>query len=81
MVDQSGPASSDQPARRTLTLDHDGESLYIEVLGEGGVPLVLSHGLGGNHAVWLHQAAHFARSRTVVLWDHRGFGRSTVAET
>ena len=77
MVDRTGSTSSDQPGRRTLTVEHDGESLYVEVLGEGGVPLVLSHGLGGNHAVWTHQATHFARDRTVVLWDHRGFGRST----
>ena len=77
MDSRPGSTSHAQPERRTLTLDHDGESLYVEVLGEGGVPLVLSHGLGGNHAVWMHQAAHFARDRTVVLWDHRGFGRST----
>ncbi len=77
MVDRTGALSSDQPVRRTLTLEHDGESLDVEVLGEGGVPLVLSHGPGGNHAVWIHPAAHFARDRTVVLWDHRGFGRST----
>lgn len=66
-----------RPRRRTMTVEHDGEELYIEVLGEGGVPMVLSHGLGGNHAVWIHQAAHFARDRMVVVWDHRGFGRST----
>ncbi|MFW2335416.1 alpha/beta fold hydrolase [Ilumatobacter sp.] len=77
MVDLARANQGDQPRRRTLTVGHDGESLYVEVLGEGGVPLVLSHGLGGNHAVWMHQAAHFARDRTVVLWDHRGFGRST----
>lgn len=65
------------PLRRTLAVEHDGEELYVEVLGSGGVPLIFCHGLGGNHAVWLHQAAHFATHRTVVLWDHRGFGRST----
>lgn len=63
--------------RRTLTVDHDGESLHVEVVGTGGVPLVLSHGAGGNHAVWFQQVMHFARHRTVVVWDHRGFGRST----
>jgi len=82
MVGRAGDASGDQPTvgqpkRRTLIVEREEESLYVEVLGEGGVPLVLSHGLGGNHAVWMHQAAHFARDRTVVLWDHRGFGRST----
>ena len=63
--------------RRTGAVDHDGESLYYEVSGEGGIPLVLSHGAGGNHAVWFQQVAPFASGRCVVTWDHRGFGRST----
>ncbi|HSL59719.1 MAG TPA: alpha/beta fold hydrolase [Acidimicrobiales bacterium] len=65
------------PVRRTEVVEHDGESLHVEVVGEGGVPLVLSHGAGGNHAVWFQQVASFAADRTVVTWDHRGFGRST----
>ena len=61
-------------------MDHDGESLYYEVVGEDGArhpPLVLSHGAGGNHAVWFQQVAPFAADRKVVTWDHRGFGRSS----
>lgn len=65
------------PDRRTGFVDHDGERIYYEVVGEGGVPLVLSHGAGGNHAVWYQQVAPFAQDRTVVTWDHRGYGRST----
>ena len=65
------------PARRTGFVDHDGERIHYEVVGEGGVPLVFSHGAGGNHAVWYQQVAPFAMDRTVVTWDHRGFGRST----
>jgi 3-oxoadipate enol-lactonase len=64
-------------ARRTGFVDHDGERLYYEVVGEGQVPLVLSHGAGGNHAIWFQQVASFARDRAVVTWDHRGYGRST----
>jgi 3-oxoadipate enol-lactonase len=64
-------------ARRTGFVDHDGERIFYEVVGEGGVPLVLSHGAGGNHAVWFQQVAQFAVDRTVVTWDHRGYGRST----
>ena len=62
--------------RRSGFLETDGERLYYEVCGEGD-PVVLSHGLGGNHAVWYPQVAALARSRLVVSWDHRGFGRST----
>ena len=62
-------------------VEHDGEELFVEVAGEEHrdrhTPLVLSHGLGGNHAIWFQQTAHFARDRMVVTWDHRGFGRST----
>ncbi|MGI8792329.1 MAG: alpha/beta fold hydrolase [Acidimicrobiales bacterium] len=66
------------PIKRTTGfVEHDGESLYYEVVGEGGVPLVLSHGAGGNHAVWFQQVATFARDRAVVIWDHRAYGRST----
>ncbi len=68
-------------SRRTLTVEHDGEALFVEVTGEEHrdtrPPLVLSHGLGGNHAIWFQQVAHFAGDRMVVTWDHRGFGRST----
>jgi pimeloyl-ACP methyl ester carboxylesterase/enamine deaminase RidA (YjgF/YER057c/UK114 family) len=69
------------PSRRSLTVDHDGEELFVEVVGEEHgdrtTPLVLSHGAGGNHAIWFQQVAHFAADRMVVTWDHRGFGRST----
>ena len=68
------------PARRTGFLDHDGETLFYEVVGgaeASHLPLVLSHGAGGNHAIWFQQVAPFAADRTVVTWDHRGFGRSS----
>lgn len=65
------------PVRRTGFVDHDDERIYYEVVGEGGVPLVLSHGAGGNHAAWYQQVAPFAADRMVVTWDHRGYGRST----
>lgn len=76
-TDRSTSEGSTTPSRRTGTVDHDGESIFFEVLGDGGIPLVLSHGAGGNHSIWFQQAAHFAADRTVVLWDHRGYGRST----
>ncbi len=59
-------------------LERDGERLYYESTGRGQ-PLVLSHGAGGNHAVWFQQVPFFARTRRVITWDHRGFGRSTAA--
>ncbi len=72
-----GPGSRPALSRKTGFVEHDGESLYYEVVGDGGMPLVLSHGAGGNHAAWFQQVAPFAADRTVVTWDHRGYGRST----
>jgi 2-succinyl-6-hydroxy-2,4-cyclohexadiene-1-carboxylate synthase len=62
--------------RQSSFVEVDGERLYCESVGEGE-PLVLCHGAGGNHAVWYQQVPEFARTRRVVTWDHRGFGRST----
>jgi 2-succinyl-6-hydroxy-2,4-cyclohexadiene-1-carboxylate synthase len=60
------------------TLDHDGESLYWELAGEEGLPvLALCHGAGGNHGSWFQQVPRFADRYRVLTWDHRGFGMST----
>lgn len=56
-----------------------GEDIYYEVTGEG-TPVVFSHGLGGNHAIWYQQVPAFARHYRVITWDQRGFGRSTNRE-
>jgi 3-oxoadipate enol-lactonase len=64
------------PARRTGTLDHAGERIYFESVGDGPA-VVLTHGLGGNHAVWWRQVGVLAAGRRVVTWDQRGFGGST----
>lgn len=63
--------------RESGTLERESERLYFEDIGEGPA-LVLTHGAGGNHAVWFQQVPRFARGRRVVLWDQRGFGRSSA---
>ena len=64
--------------RTTGFLGHDGEGIYHEVAGPADAPwLVLGHGAGGNHAVWYQQVDHFCDRYRVVVWDQRGFGRST----
>jgi pimeloyl-ACP methyl ester carboxylesterase len=53
----------------------NGTEIYYETHGEGPV-IVFAHGVGGNHSVFFQQVAYFARSRQVITFDHRGFGRS-----
>ena len=62
--------------RRTGRLRHDGAEIYYEVTGEGPA-VIFAHGLGGNHLSWWQQVAHFAPSRTCVVFAHRGFPPSS----
>ncbi|HXX89464.1 MAG TPA: alpha/beta fold hydrolase [Acidimicrobiales bacterium] len=62
--------------RSTGVVDSGGEHVYYEVVGTGA-PLVLCHGLGGNHASWWQQVAVLGAEFEVVTWDQRGFGNST----
>lgn len=55
----------------------DGARLWYETGGHG-TALVFAHGLGGNALVWYQQFHHFAQRFRVVVWDQRGFGRSTA---
>jgi pimeloyl-ACP methyl ester carboxylesterase len=57
-------------------LERDGEQIWYETAGDGPA-VVLSHGLGGNAAVWYQQVPHFAQHHRVITWDQRGFGRSS----
>lgn len=57
-------------------VENDGEQIYFESVGAGDA-VVLSHGGGGNHAVWYQQVPVLALKYRVITWDQRGFGRST----
>lgn len=47
---------------------------YVEA-GQGS-PLLLLHGLGGSHEMWLPIVPELARSHRVIVADHRGHGAS-----
>ncbi|MDB6001850.1 MAG: alpha/beta hydrolase [Rhizobacter sp.] len=53
--------------------------LYHEVHGEGP-PVVLLHGVGGNHASWFHQFSALRERFTLIAIDARGFGNSEDVE-
>lgn len=54
-------------------------NLHLSDGGEGGVPVVLHHGLGADHTVWSAQLAHLRRTRRAVAFDARGHGQSPTA--
>lgn len=52
-------------------------AIHYEVMGDTGRPAVmLAHGRGGNTASWFQQVPAFLEHYRVVVFDHRGFGRS-----
>ena len=52
------------------------EHIYYESTGTGDA-VVLSHGAGGSHAIWMHQTPVLAAHYRVITWDQRGWGKST----
>ena len=59
-----------------MKLRRNGAEIHYEVYGKGPA-VVFAHGLGGNHLSWWQQVAHFASSRTCVVFAHRGFPPSS----
>ena len=56
------------------------DGLYFEEHGPAGAPpVILSAGLGGSGAYWRPNLAALASGHRVILYDHRGTGRSDRA--
>ncbi|WP_346622807.1 alpha/beta hydrolase [Blastococcus montanus] len=68
---------SPPPGSRTVTTD-DGVDLHVEVDGPDNAPVtvVLCHGFTARLAEWDLQRAVLRDRVRLVLWDHRGHGRS-----
>jgi aminoacrylate hydrolase len=56
-------------------IEANGIRQYYEVHGEGP-PLLLVAGMGGTANYWTGQVEAFAKTRTVIVYDQRGSGRS-----
>lgn len=54
----------------------NGISMYWEVAGDGGDPLVLVHGSWGDHQNWAPVVPALSRSFRVLTYDRRGHSRS-----
>ncbi|MGG7518712.1 pyrimidine utilization protein D [Allorhizobium undicola] len=50
--------------------------MHFEVFGEDGPGLILSSGLGGLGSYWSAQIADLSRHFRVVVYDHRGCGKT-----
>jgi 3-oxoadipate enol-lactonase len=59
-----------------MKLRRGGAEIHYEVYGKGPA-VIFAHGLGGNHLSWWQQVAHFAPTRTCVVFAHRGFPPSS----
>ncbi len=57
----------------------NGARLYFEDHGTG-FPLIMTHGLGGDHTMWINQIPAFKKKYRVVVWDCRGHGQSEVTD-
>jgi len=55
----------------------DGMHLYWRAIGEGP-PMACCNGVGVSTFFWKYVAEHFSQQYTVVLWDYRGHGRSSL---
>jgi 3-oxoadipate enol-lactonase len=53
----------------------NGTAIHVVESGQGS-PLLLLHGLGGSHEMWLPVVPALAQSQRVIAGDHRGHGRS-----
>lgn len=60
---------------------HDDAAIAYQIHGGGpSVPLVLIMGLSGVMEDWTPLVEQLARTRKVLIFDHRGIGKSTVPD-
>ena len=70
------PAVAAKPRQRGYLPVPEGR-LYYESYGEGE-PLVFVHGHSLDRRMWREQVAHFADRYRVIIYDARGYGRSSA---
>src|SRR3954447_2315593 len=77
---RAAPSAAPPPGSRTVRTD-DGVGLHVEVDGAPDAPLtvLLTHGFTARLGEWDEQRAALRGRARLVLWDHRGHGRSARA--
>jgi pimeloyl-ACP methyl ester carboxylesterase len=71
---------AERPGDERRVRSFDGTELAVHVAGpDSGPTLVFSHGFTLDMTAWHYQWKRFSRQHRVVLYDHRGHGRSDQA--
>jgi pimeloyl-ACP methyl ester carboxylesterase len=70
------PDATAIPQVKLLQVQGRAGLLRVEDGGEGGVPVIFVHGLGGDRRVWTNQVEHLRLTRRAVALDLRGHGES-----
>jgi len=63
-----------------MKVEVNGIELAYDILGQTGHPLVLIHGFGLDHTIWMDMASKYLRNHRVILPDVRGHGSSDAPE-
>ncbi|MGD9537621.1 MAG: acetoin dehydrogenase dihydrolipoyllysine-residue acetyltransferase subunit [Alphaproteobacteria bacterium] len=72
------PADDDEESGpRTQTVEVNGRAIRYLKQGDGGTPLVLIHGFGGDLNNWLFNQEALAAGRAVISFDLPGHGQSS----
>jgi 3-oxoadipate enol-lactonase len=58
----------------------NGQTLYYEVMGDAGEPLLCVMGLAANTLAWTLQMQRFAERHRTVFFDNRDVGQSSMAD-
>lgn len=60
----------------------DGASLYVEAVGPTDAPtVILVHGWSMDSTIWFYAKRALGKRFRVIVWDHRGLGKSKVEST
>ncbi len=60
-------------------ISHNKGNLFYQTTGTGE-PIVFIHGFSLDHRMWIPQIEHFSKTNQVIVYDMRGFGRSSLPE-
>jgi pimeloyl-ACP methyl ester carboxylesterase len=64
------------PPQATRLIPTTRGRILVDDGGRGGLPVILVHGAGGDHAIWGETLAHLRRTRRAIALDLPGFGQS-----